>query len=405
MERRIIEEKSFPSSLENRLASVANAINTELKSATLLHLDDTPREAREIKQRVRETIGKGYLPVVNTFKAYGNTLHDIALVARQTIVRDTGEVAHVGYSLTEAGNRYGLSAAVMSLEYSIENNISMFQILGSTTSHGDSRSPYNRMKILDELRKKRELREIDLERLLNLSKQSINYHLEALTKIGFVALESVGAKQKGKYTYKWIPGKSRDDVRTIYGWAYLTKRVADYLAHHDTIVECNTLSKVLEHKFPGDISKILSGLVKQGCAERTSHWKAREIQSTAKILDEGKKWLDEFYVPLRELLSDNFLDFQEKAQAFRNSKQFPYYMRRGIELYKSISPQINRKSPSERKEQIKHLIINNHGLTTREIAEKLNVSFVMAREYIAQLDGIRKEKEGQETRYFIDGLA
>jgi len=36
MERRIIDEKSFPSNLEDRLASISNAINTELKIATLL---------------------------------------------------------------------------------------------------------------------------------------------------------------------------------------------------------------------------------------------------------------------------------------------------------------------------------------------------------------------------------
>ncbi|MBS3081027.1 HTH domain-containing protein [Candidatus Pacearchaeota archaeon] len=402
--QKIIEEKPFPSKLEDRLASVANAINTELKIATLLHLDDTPREASEIRQRVRETIERGYLPKTETFMAYGNTLHDIALVAKETVVRDTGEVAHVGYSLTEAGKRYGLPASAISLEYSVGNDISLFQILGSTASKGDSRAPDNRMKILEELRKKRELREADLTDVIGLnSYYVIQGHLIALAKIGFIAYESIGAKSKGKFTYGWIRGRSPNDVRTIVGHATLTRRIVDYLAHHDTAIDCNTLSEVLEYKYPNIISQILSGLEKQGFVKRASPWISREIKSSVRILDKGKEFHDEIYLQLVELLSDHSLDgYQEKVLAFRESEQFSDNIIGGIELYRSVSPNINRKSSSERKEQIKHLIINNHGLTSGEIAEKLHISTASAYEYITQLSGIRKEKEEHEIRYYID---
>src|SRR3989338_6522961 len=94
--KKITEEKSFPEDLEGRLSSVLNSINTELKSVTLLHLDDKPADYSEIKSRVRETIGEGYLPQSFTFQAYGKTLYDIALVAKETVLKDDGEVVSIG---------------------------------------------------------------------------------------------------------------------------------------------------------------------------------------------------------------------------------------------------------------------------------------------------------------------
>ena len=84
MERKI-EEKKFPDDLEGRLNALTSAVNTSLKTVTLLHLDDSPVEAEEIRNRVRESAGKGYLPSRKSFESYGNTLHDIALVAKETI--------------------------------------------------------------------------------------------------------------------------------------------------------------------------------------------------------------------------------------------------------------------------------------------------------------------------------
>ena len=136
-----VEEKPFPEKLEDRMAIVANGVNTELKAVTLLHLDDVPTEAGVIRARIMETIGGGYLPHSAAFRAYGTTLHKIALVAKETVARDTGEGEYVGYSLTEAGKKYGVPASVFSLRYAVEHEMSMFQVLGPTNSKGKSRAP------------------------------------------------------------------------------------------------------------------------------------------------------------------------------------------------------------------------------------------------------------------------
>ncbi len=399
-----IEEKSFPNNLEDRLAIIANAVNTELKNVTLLHLDDVPKEAPEIKARIRETIGRGYLPHVETFRAYGNTLHDIALVAKKTITRDTGEIECIGYSLTEAGKTYGLPSAVLSLRYAVDNKISMFQILGSTISSGDSRAPYNRIKILGELRNSEELREIDLVEALDLNNRAVNQHLGALAKIGFVKFDSIGAKSKGKYKFQWINGKFSDKVKTVKKRSSLTKRIAEYLANNTHPFDRNELSGVLKYKYLKHVSTVLYGLEKQGRVRRIFPWRARELLSRTRILDNGRKFYDKWYLPLIELLSDRELEVSKQEQeTFRESQEYANYIRRGIGLYRRVSPMINKKSPEERIEGIKTLLRNKPGgMTTREIADILGISTMSALQYFHQLSKeIRTEKEGNEVRYFL----
>jgi len=83
--RIFLDEKEFPDDLEGRMSSVLNAVNTELKTVTLLHLDDRPADHIEIRDRIKDTRGVGYLPKAHLFGSYGNTLQDIALVAGITI--------------------------------------------------------------------------------------------------------------------------------------------------------------------------------------------------------------------------------------------------------------------------------------------------------------------------------
>ncbi|MBI2451970.1 helix-turn-helix transcriptional regulator [Candidatus Pacearchaeota archaeon] len=397
-----IEEKSFPNNLEDRLAIIANALNTEFKSAILLHLDDTPREAPEIRVKVRETIGRGYLPSKSTFGTYGDTLHEIALVAKKTITRDTGEVEYIGYSLTEAGKTYGLPCAVLSLRYAVDNNISMFQILGSTASPGESRAPYNRIRILRELRNSEELREIDLKEALDLYGYTVRNHLDGLVKIGFVEFDSVGAKTKGKYKFQWIKSKPLDKVEAVRHHTTLTRRVAECLANNDKAFDYNELSKVLRCGNVQNISTVLCGLERQGRVIRIFPWKAGELMSKVRILDNGRKFHDELYLPLTGLLSDSSLEVSRQEQeTFRESQEYANYIRRGIELYRRVSPNINKKSPEERIEEIKALLRNKPGMTSRKIADILGISWMRITKYLSQLSKeIRIEEEGNEVRYF-----
>jgi len=389
----IREENEFPSDLEERMAAVLNGVNTELKAVTILHLDDRPAEAKEIKTRVRETRGSGYLPHFINFNSYGNTLHDIALVAKETIVRDTGEKLHVGYSLTEAGRVYGRQVAAFSLRYAVESNGSMYEILGPTLSKGSSRAPHNRVRILEELNRG-ELREVDLVDSLELSDAGALMHIEALGKIGLVSFDSVGAKQKGKCMYRWIDGKDAENVETVVNYKTLTKDVALKLAKLEES-DYNEIAKSLNYGHPKNVSHILSGLEKQGFVERVL-WKGKNLKSKVKILEGGREFLKKFVYPIKEILGGNRLLIDREIDEIRE-----IYTARGIDLYRAVSPQINRKSPEERIEQVKRCLRENPGMTSKEICEVIGISKGQAGLYLRKIEGKRREKEGQEVRYFL----
>src|SRR3989344_6805527 len=178
--------KSFPDDLEGRLNSMLNVVNTELKSATLLHLDDSPTEPSEIRVRIRETIGEGYLPIPSGFGAYcHHTLFPIGAVAEEMIRRESVEAVYPAYSLTEAGKIYGRPVSALALQYAVENQMSLFQILGSTASHGKTRCPLNRLNILKYLAEKGETGIAELGRAVTLDSRLIAQAIFSLQNIKF----------------------------------------------------------------------------------------------------------------------------------------------------------------------------------------------------------------------------
>lgn len=390
--RVVREEKSFPDDLEERLAVVANAVNTELKSVTLLHLDDVPREGKEIKARVRESVGRGYLPLAaNIFGEYCNTLNDIALVAKESVVRDDGEIQHIAYSLTEAGKRYGQPIAELALRWAVDNNLSIFQVLGSTlTPSKKSRAPYNRIKILESLQEGR-LREVDLVNIVNLSYNSVLSHFISLQKIGFVKFDSTGAKIKDKFNYQWNSDKALEILEPVSGRKGLVRKVAKYMfGHQDKEFSSRELGEVLKYKSLEDISTVLNVLEKRGLIRR-GEWKRGEIESKVYLLESGRRFLDEFVFPTREFL----LELRGAGASVSGEEQ-----RRGIDLYREVSPTINKKSLDKRVLQLKNYLRQHSNSTSREISQAFELSMPRVL-YIIRLvrDNLIVKKEEKEVRY------
>lgn len=393
--RVFLDEKEFPDDLEGRMSSVLNGVNTELKTVTLLHLDDRPADHIEIRDRIRDTRGKGYLPQVYNFRGYGETLKDIALVTKQTIVRDDGETQVLGYSLTEAGRQYGVPIAEHVLKWVVDNGLSMYQVLGGTSSKGQTRSPKNRVEILEAL-STGETSEVELVDFSGLSQGVVQEHLKVLSKIGFVKFDSIGSKSKGFSTYKWIDGKYPEDTMAVMRCSDLTKRVAEKMSREGE-QDCNSLSKMLNYKYVEKVSGILSGLERQGFVRRTTPYQMKVVLSKARILESGERFLEEVVYPVKEHLSESVVletDFEE-----RDSE----YVARGIDIYKKVSPQINKISSQERIQQIRSYLSRNPGTTSREIGEEISLGVAGARLYLRQLSGVRTEREGSEIRYFLNG--
>ncbi|HLD15188.1 MAG TPA: hypothetical protein VJB94_01265 [Candidatus Nanoarchaeia archaeon] len=397
--KKITEEKSFPEDLEGRLSSVLNSINTELKSVTLLHLDDKPAGASEIKSRIRNTVGEGYLPEIRVFRGYGSTLYDIALVAKETITKDDGELVSVGYSLTDSGKKYGLPIAAFTLRYAANNDISMFSILGVTQSRGKTRATYNRIRILEELSAHEKLREIDLISALELDHSAIMRSMDALAKIHFVEYNTIGAVSKGKFVYRWIKDKEPHEIHKIKGRLLFAEQVARALANFEKWADCNALAHKLRYKHAGNISCVLSRFVEQGLAEKTPEWKAGETLSNIKILDKGKRFLDEWVHPIKEALeeetalidSENITDIKSRFSA------------KGIELYRTVSPGINSRSADDRIDDIINYLAKYPNSTSKEIKEAIGLTITSTEAYLKRMKNrLCQEKKETEVRYSLN---
>ncbi len=409
---RILEhrEKPFPEDLERRSSAILNVVNTEFKSLTLLHLDGVPTEEGEIRRRVRETVGRGtYLPLGGAFGAYcHHTLFPIGAVAEETVCHETLEGSVVGYTLTDAGRKYGQPIAAFSLDWAIDHNRSLFEVLGVTASSGNSRSPLNRIKILKRL-KKGPARVSELSRLLYGSAKetpkktpnrfrknkigSPQRHLEELERIGFIETTHCGEVVGPMVVYSWIDGGKPEETKPVKTYARLPKRIAEELRRLGT-TNLEELEATLRIR-RSLISMILSNLERRGLVEKEGG------TSTAHLLGPGREFLDLYLTRVEKALSDGIC---LRTMTKRLEGDFKREnIQKAIELYKKVSPQINRRPSEKTQEEIIDLLRGNPGLRPSEIRSQMGLEgagIYLSR--LVKLGKLRKERHCKAVRYYIN---
>lgn len=178
----------FPNNPELRLEAVLSCMNSELKQGVLLVLGDEPKKTSDIRSRLVELTGLE-LPKKTTFLDYfTKTISPIGFFVERRIRKKGGFICAY-FSLSEAGKKYGQPIAAFSLDYPVENDVSFYTLLGGTSSSGDSRSPYNRARMIELLREGCRT-EIELERELGLSHPVVNRHLKHLQKLRLLKFSS-----------------------------------------------------------------------------------------------------------------------------------------------------------------------------------------------------------------------
>ncbi|MBI4153154.1 ArsR family transcriptional regulator [Candidatus Woesearchaeota archaeon] len=393
-------EYPFPEDLEGRMNAVLNAVNTELKAVTILHLDDRTADNKEIKERIRDAVGRDqYLPQAGVIGNYcRHSFVDIGLVAREEIARDDGDVEVVGYSLTSAGKKYGRPIAAFTVTWAVQNKISIYSILGQTGSPTEIRPPLSRVKILNALYTcKQPLREIDLVDETGLSDATVKTHLEALYSIGFIGFDSTGRceRNKGFSIYEWTGKINVDEVKVLSGRSYdSTKRVARALADRRR-GDCRTLeSHTGIHRLK--ISHILSGLEKEGAA-RCIKWRGRDLLSEVKLLEAGEKFVEEYIRYVEKVLTDDSdASSYEKLLEGQPKSSAALVLCRAIGNYQKVSPTINRRTREKTNERIIECLRLHPGAEPADIAKRTGMSKWHARNCARKLSEsgrIRKEQD------------
>ncbi len=400
-------ESPFPENQEERFENILAVMNTELKTLFLgFCLDDLPQNESELHKQLSELVTKNWIPEAQHFDSYLHTLVPTGMVIEEPVRFYNSGIENLVWRINEAGKKYGRPIAAFTLKYAVEHGMSMQQILGKTGTAGETRSPYNRIKIITELMKGN-LRAVDLQEAINLDKTGVTRHLRNLAQIGLVEYDSANIETQRYALYKWTKGKKSSDVRRVGAHIHeATIHVAAYLAKVGQ-ADRNQIAAEFNRN-ASDISYILSWLVRQGFASPVK-WVGGKILSDARLTIAGWEFKFGYLDMVRNALSggpelsymqDVWEDFME------NKEKLIEYANKGMKLYESASPFLRRKSADERKADIIKFIeqyqaAHKEGPRTKEIVEGTDSASTC---YLTDLikDGIlKKEKEGPAVRYII----
>ena len=400
----IEKPKAFPIDTEQRIdAILSGVVNTEPKQILTLLLDDNPQSIGDLRDGFVEVTGGIWVP-----KMLGKSIEDYLLQSLDPV----GFVAHpvlqdfdVRHKATEAGKRYGQPVAAYVLDLGRQVDFSFYQLLGRTSSRGDSRAPYNRFRILEILLKS-DCRMADLAEQLSLRGESVIRHLRALRELGFVEFDSVGSEQSGWAVYKWKEGKP-EDAQTVKKMTRLTQDVAEWLYRNkvgsyyqikDYFIQREGYENWKEHSLLITVSAVLVGLKEQGFAD--SRYQGGKELSHIKLTQ--KEFAEEFTRKVRSALLDGpELEGMEVVdrQYQTDPERFRQDARRRLEIYVRVSPDINKKSSDERVEDILAYVSAKGEVRPRDATRDLGGNSMKYLRSMVEQGSLVKETYGRAVVY------
>lgn len=345
-------EFNFPRNPEARLAAVLGCMNGELKQALLLTADSCPRTYIEFYKNL-SSIARVELPSAQTFRSYCvDTLVPSGFLIQEQYGWGRSCGSH-HFRLTQVGIKYGQPLAAFSIKYSVDHNISLYELLGQTQSVGNSIAPYNRVRIL-ELVSMGDDRIIDLTDALGLSIEDVRQHLARLSKLGMLTYDSLNFEKKGMKLYRWVEGRFPDEAKTVKQMRRLTHDVAVWL-HACRAGERNQIAEALRYPHVTQISHVLTGLVKQGIVQTPF---ISQEKSMVALLERSQLILD-YARAVRNALCDgpSLREMSNLDKEFsRDRTVLACYVDVGIELYRRVSSWINAKPFAIRESQLLEFI-------------------------------------------------
>ncbi len=396
-------------SQEEKFSRVLPSINTEFKNITWYCLDDRWKTYIDLEKEFKKNIDEESAILLNapTFGGYcHNTFLPIGLVAEEKIKLKgrTNPVLH--WKLTEDGEKYK-PIAVYAIKTANDFGLSMYQILGSTATHGRSRAPWNRAKILMELAEEENLRVTDLATKIDLHPRGIGYHLSALKEIDFVEYEYLSLEESGWSKYEWIKGEP-EEVKPVSTIPTLTKKVSEFLYESDKPLDYKEVTKELDYKYPSVISKILSGIEKQGFCKRVKFNKflpkRGEKLSEANITELGMKFVQEFLEPVYNTLEDDNIleDMRSVLEEYENDAMLSInHFTRANLLYKEVCPSFKRKLKEFIKTDILDFLEEKGKLRKKEINALVRKNVGKHLKELLEESKIEKERDGMAVYYRI----
>ena len=386
-----MERKDFPRDTEERLSAILNVVNGGFKNVGFLHLDDVPVVGNEIKARVRDSAGKGYLPYYNCFDSYcRDSLMPIGMVAKDVNLLN----GKIGYILTPEGRKYGIPVSTFSLDWEFQNDTSLFSVLGATCSNTGERAPLRRIKLLEELTTGGALSPSSIFDKFGGSFAMYHNHILPLSAAGFVKYTSNWMHEHGTRTSCVLldDPSSYDDIK----YPNKARKVVDCLKDNqgDSIAKISLKSGIDQ----GSVSRIINSLFSHGYVGDKSVGAPPSARVT--VTAKGEHFLNSYINPVRAAISrdEDLKTMEDTAEfIFSDAELFGAYCRNSIDLYREVSPWVNRTVTSD---DVLDQIKSNPGIRPFEIAKAIGVRAVDKRLASLLRDGrVSVQRDGRRSHY------
>lgn len=343
----------FPEHPEARLAAVLSCMNSELKQATLLVLDRYPGTSTDISTRLA-TLANARLPTPGTFSSYcTDTLVPMGFVVQERFRKRRPGFPKNYFAITGPGEKYGQPIAAFSLRYAVDHNLSLYELLGQTASPGESRSPYNRARLVELVAEGHSTIK-EVRACLGLAIEDVRQHLRRLQKLALLTFASLSFEKKGVNCYTWVSGRLPAEARTVGQLSRLTRDVARWL-YRNQQGERHQIGHALHYPHLCHISRVLVGLAEQGLV----HSPFKSTDKSRIILSEKSTLLSDYTRALRNALEEkpDLKDMREMLEELMYDKDICCrYLEAGIELYRAASPNINCWTTEERESELLQFI-------------------------------------------------
>ncbi len=341
----------FPKTTEGKLNAILLSVNSEYKSATLgWFLDKNFRTKNEIKD-----ISKIYLnsSVKNlnaaTYKDYCTyTFIPIGAVAEEKIKSKGRTYSFSHYKLTPDGEKYAKPIAQFALKTAVEIGISMHEIFGNTATPGETGSPYNTARILLELEKEDNIRNLEIANRLGLDQGVVADQISRLKKIGFCSHESIHSEITGSSKYE------RACEETPEGIAWNSTRLG-------------------------------SGK-----------------KSVTSLTEKGREFVQEFLIPVHQALKkDDLSAINKEIEILKDISVAQSYITRGFKLYENVSAYSKSKSKDENLSAVLRLLKNKE-MSHKEVSEELGNKATLYLHILSERGEIISKKEGKKVIYSLN---
>ncbi len=417
-----IEKKAeFPTDPEKRFEAIISSIGNHAgKQITFLSIPSTPGvivTPGELHTAFVENSGGVWRTGRTIQKSHAQrALIPIGMVAEEAVIRDGHNTELVGFTKTEAGREYGDPVSKFLLKYASEHNISLEKIFGVTGSNAESRAPFNRARILEYLSERKDdprIRMVDLTKLLGVKRTGESTKsLIALQEAGLVIFDSVDTENaKGKYMYKLNPefdGEIASRYEAVFASTLNAIKALQKSGSTEFEID-NVLSEIQKNgsDFKRDfVRDVISDLAKNEYLKR-GEFKGGSTQSTITMPKEGVEFVNELIIPLKTVLTDT-----PEGKALRDEWRnidWQKYAPNALKIHKENSGKANRTDSKVLKNAIRETIINNPGIRTVELENKLKelgLPYKGVHDIFSSLlknEEVRRETQGKAARWYIAG--